>query len=353
MPSPLAYNQYPFDPYGTNPTNLITGEQQILTPSNGLKYQFFIPQLGPYFGTSLQMTIRMADSTTRPLVENQDYWNSYEFISASLSTGQPIYAGVQILDPTLAGVVTLQYQTLGGEWVLSPTQIATILATAIENPRVTAWEQVTGTDYPNIFPVTVHAFDLQNLVNMTDVVNSLANIVTSITNQTALLQAEESQPGSYSVVQANLQINAALANLGALPANLGTLNAGFLDAVSWTHDSLGGVGSTTMTPAAVNIDFLAGGNSQSTTVTGPVTFSFINLPGINEKGFIYLDLYNGGSATVDFIGVNWVLPNQTITNSFATYLSQVGISLNSVGPNFLIFWTSGVTANQLFGRFFN
>jgi hypothetical protein len=169
---------YPFDPTGSLASNLITGEQQILTAVNWTDYQFLVPRWAPFFYDSLVVQLTDTQGNTRTLVEGEDYYACFEFISASRACAAPIWGGVQFINPLLSGVIKLQYQTLGGIWTLDTTTISQLLADRLANPRITAWEQVV--DQPVMFPVIDHEWDLVDLVGASDVVTALGSIETAL-----------------------------------------------------------------------------------------------------------------------------------------------------------------------------
>lgn len=165
---------YPFDPTGTQSSNKITGEQHIITPVNYKDYSFIVPNLAPFFANSLVMTFVDTDNNTVTLAEGVDYYLSHWFISASRACAKPIYGSISILNRTLTGVLTITYQTLGGDWTLDETQIANILADNLHNPRITSWDSVS--EMPYNFPVVDHPWDLVDLVGMSEVVTSIDGI---------------------------------------------------------------------------------------------------------------------------------------------------------------------------------
>jgi hypothetical protein len=171
---------YPFDPTGSLASNLITGEQQILTAVNWTDYQFLVPRWAPFFPDSAVLTITDTQGTTRPLVPYVDWYPCFEFISASKACATPIWGGIQLINPLLTGVVNMQYQTLGGIWTLDEVAIAALLADRLANPRITAWEQVV--DQPVMFPVIDHEWDLVDLVGASDIVTALGGIEDMLRN---------------------------------------------------------------------------------------------------------------------------------------------------------------------------
>lgn len=169
MPTPYA-----FDPTGILPANRITGEQHIITAVANRNYHFTVPTYAPFFADGLTISYRDIDNNIRFLVEGIDYHLGFQFIAASRSCAKPIYGGISYLNLELAGVVTLVYQTVGGNWTVDAAQINEILSDTMRNPRVTSWETVA--EVPALFPVVDHEWNLQDLVGMSDVKDAIEGI---------------------------------------------------------------------------------------------------------------------------------------------------------------------------------
>lgn len=178
MPTP-----HQFDPTGSLPANRITGEQHIITAIANRNYHFTVPTYAPFFADGLSISYRDIDNNIRFLVEGIDYHLGFQFIAASRSCAKPIYGGISYLNLELAGVVTLVYQTVGGDWTLDPVQINEILSDTLRNPRVTSWEQVANV--PTLFPVVDHEWNLQDLVGMSDVKDAIDEVSSAIASASA------------------------------------------------------------------------------------------------------------------------------------------------------------------------
>jgi hypothetical protein len=174
---------YQFDPTGTLLANRITGEQHIITAVSDRNYHFIVPTFAPFFTEGCTVSYRDVDNNVRYLVEGIDFLFCFQFIAASRSCAKPIYGGISFLNLQLAGVVTLVYQTVGGEWTLDPVQINQILSDMTRNPRFTSWEQVA--QVPTLFPVVDHEWNLTDLVGMSEVVQSVDDIALAIANRPA------------------------------------------------------------------------------------------------------------------------------------------------------------------------
>lgn len=173
----------PFDPTGTNPSNKVVNEQQVITAVNFRDYHYVIPNLAPFFSDTVVMGFKNPDGTTRTLHEGVDYYYSHSFISASRACAKPIYGSIEFLFTDLAGVLTLTYQSIGGNWTLDAATIAEILANSLSNPRTTAWEQIV--DLPVAFPVIDHEWDLVDMVGASEVVQALDDIRDTLSGGTS------------------------------------------------------------------------------------------------------------------------------------------------------------------------
>jgi len=234
---------YPFDPTGSLASNLITNEQQILTAVNWTDYQFVVPRYAPMFDASISITITDAQGNTTPLLRGKDWYPCFEFISASRACAAPIWGGIQFLNPLLAGVLKITYQTLGGIWTLDMAGISALLADRSANPRITAWEQVV--DQPVMFPVIDHEWDLVDMVGMTDIVTALGGI------ETMLRQTGTSGLAAHLADYTNPhRVTAAQVGLGNVQ-NFGIAQAADLAAGSSNTVYMTPAGVTTMVNAGV------------------------------------------------------------------------------------------------------
>lgn len=174
---------YEFDPQGTLPANRITGEQHIITAVSHRDYHFIVPTYAPFFADGCVVSYKDIDNSVRILQEGLDFYFGFQFIAASRSCAKPIYGGISFLNLQIAGLITIEYQTVGGTWTVDPVKINEILSNLEVNPRVISWEQVAAV--PTLFPVVDHEWNLQDLVGMSDVVDSIGSVITAISEKPA------------------------------------------------------------------------------------------------------------------------------------------------------------------------
>ena len=166
---------YPFDPSGSKVSNLIVNEQQVLTPPPLKDFHFIIPKLAPFFKKGL--TVHHVD-TNRDLVEGIDYVITHRFIGASRATARPIYGSITFYDKTLSGIVSLRYQTIGGEWTLDESKLLQMLQQTNLNPRIITWEQVA--EVPKLFPPIDHQWHLDDMVGATELRDAILTVADRI-----------------------------------------------------------------------------------------------------------------------------------------------------------------------------
>lgn len=165
---------YQFDPTGVLAANKIVGEQHPITAANGKSHHLVVPVYGPFFETGLTVIYRDVGGTDHVLTKGVDYHLAHQFIGASRATVKPIYGSIALLDLQLAGLITIGYQTLGGDWVLDRNVVLAALSDSVRNPRVASWEQVVSV--PTLFPPVDHQYNLDDLVGMSEVVSELDQV---------------------------------------------------------------------------------------------------------------------------------------------------------------------------------
>jgi hypothetical protein len=174
MPTSIIY---PFDPTGRAATNLIANEQHVVTNNNYKNYYFIVPNLGPFFAESIVVSHKVNGNTVL-LTENVDYYPVLPFIGATRSIGMPVFGGISFTNLSISGIVTVTYQTLGGDWTYDDATVLESIANQSYNPSFATWEQVTG--LPTQFPVVNHEWNLVDMVGETELIESIVSLEQAI-----------------------------------------------------------------------------------------------------------------------------------------------------------------------------
>lgn len=166
---------YPFDPAGTLVSNKIVGERQTLSAPQHTRFFFVIPNNAPFFRAGHRF---VHQPSGRLLVEGVDYALTHRFHDASLATARALFGSVTFFNHSLAGQIEMEYQTIGGPWVLNRNEILGILSNSLIDPRITTWEMVANLPYQ--FPVIDHEWHLNDLVGASALVEKLGEIEDAI-----------------------------------------------------------------------------------------------------------------------------------------------------------------------------
>lgn len=164
---------YDLDPYGDNPKNRITGERHTITPANGKTFNYFIPNFAPFHRRGFEMRSVVNGQVAGLLAPTVDYYFGFRYDQMLLAGGMaPIYGAIVLNDPEMAGEVEIAYNTLGDEYVISTTMIATILANNVIDPRRVQWGAVV--DVPDEVPAIAHKHNaMETMIGMDHVVDAI------------------------------------------------------------------------------------------------------------------------------------------------------------------------------------
>lgn len=171
---------FDLDTTGIKPDNAITRERHTVTSVNAADYSFIIPVNAPFFSQSLKVYLEEGSNLTL-LSEGVDYGLSLQFQSATLVIAKPVYGAISFYKDYSTAQILIDYQTLGGEWVLNQTQMSEVLANIIYNPRGLTWEEVANV--PKLFPPAPHPWNFSNMVGLEGPTQSLNEIAQAIANR--------------------------------------------------------------------------------------------------------------------------------------------------------------------------
>jgi hypothetical protein len=185
--------QYPFDPTGLAVSNKVT-ETQAIESRGMFDHYYIIPRSGPFYAESVRLRLYPVGANVNnpaggtPLEEGVHFNFGYHFAHASHTIGKPVYGAISFYDRDLVGQLRMEYQSLGGDWVLDNQKMSELLLNVAYNPRIATWEQVV--ELPHQFPVVNHDFNIDDFVGMGEVVDTLEDITKAIEEKTAGGQAD-------------------------------------------------------------------------------------------------------------------------------------------------------------------
>lgn len=156
-----VYQRYMLDPTGTNPDNLVSGEEHVL---ENLQYRFIVPKHGPFYSESVVVVDAV---TNTPLVKTtKDVVGQYTIpvISqeATLKMGLEVADAILITDQSVATRVYVSYQTVGGFFQRNVDNVVNIFNAFLNDNRKVDWlNGIYGK--PTEFPPSVHAHSLMDV----------------------------------------------------------------------------------------------------------------------------------------------------------------------------------------------
>ena len=114
---PSIISKYPLDTTGRSPTNLVSGEKQLLLPRGNTPYRVVSFSQGGFYTPSL----KVYDKNFRLLIKNVDYIATYKHVDASAYVGIEICSAIVILNAVLTDHVLIGGQLVGSDYAFSLT----------------------------------------------------------------------------------------------------------------------------------------------------------------------------------------------------------------------------------------
>lgn len=168
----MGFLTYPFDPTGTSIQNLIESEPHVLTEINERSRRTLIPDFSPFYHRNFKIKVRDELGTFFELTEGIDFDFCFKYIGATVSLAKDVFGGVVVHKELYDGMIFLDYQTLGGDWVADKNIVLENLTSMVYNPRIASWDQVTNVQ--SIFPPLPHTQSLESFKGLEDLI-SVAN----------------------------------------------------------------------------------------------------------------------------------------------------------------------------------
>ena len=184
---------YEVDHTAANPANRVV-EVRTLTDANRSSFNHIIPKAAPFFAHTVRI---FHTQTNDELINGQDFYCVGTFVKAvtNVVDHREVNWAIIFDDQRISGEYRIEYQTVGGEFVLDQQQMAEILANFVENPRSTDWERIVGR--PLTFPPLPHDIHVDNLVGFNEQVAATHGVEEAIR---ALIGDEERDHPGYGQV---------------------------------------------------------------------------------------------------------------------------------------------------------
>jgi hypothetical protein len=167
--------KYPFDRTGTAPENAIVGEKHYVTLTNGHDRQMIVPIMAPFFENSVTVWYKGILGDKRKAIKDVDYALVYEIIDVRDLCSSPIYCAIAPMNDLFEGELIIDYQHIGGEFVLDRREVYSKLAARILEPRKVRVSDLIGV--PKYLPAEEHSHnDYRDLVGFNSMIQSIRSI---------------------------------------------------------------------------------------------------------------------------------------------------------------------------------
>lgn len=145
---------YPYDPSGTEPTNLIENESRYIQPPGDLSdASFVILQGAPFFKDSLEVWTG-PNRTGMRLQEGEHFNLCFEAPGLELAIGKILYGGFYLLNRNYTGTLYMHYQALGGNHTVNSVSALEILHRKLHEIIYITWDMIAGV--PETVPPAFH-----------------------------------------------------------------------------------------------------------------------------------------------------------------------------------------------------
>lgn len=181
MTSTIKY-LYDLDTSGVSPQNRIHDERHTLPTYIPSEWRYIVPRSAPFFTANYEVyLIDPATNAKTKLERYQHYAEGHPYAAVTNALQKQVCGSIMILDTTITGTVSIEYNTIGGPFTIDSAKILEILANRQVNPVTVDWSQVA--DVPAKFPPEIHYHPAENL-------GEYGQLVTAVKNNTEAMKNE-------------------------------------------------------------------------------------------------------------------------------------------------------------------
>lgn len=165
---------YTWNPFQDNVANRVTGEEQQ-ADENGAG--IIVPRCGPFF--SRNVVIKLKESGRALSFEAGDYSFLYPFGAFIERYNRLAYGAIQIKGVSTPTDFIIEYDTIGGDFVLSDLAYAEAVANQLTAPRTTDWNNIVN--LPLTWPADPHQHPASDTMNYGDLMVWMKSYMDAIT----------------------------------------------------------------------------------------------------------------------------------------------------------------------------
>lgn len=225
----MSQRQYKLDITGLNPENLVSETRTLSTKLVDGRL-FIIPQFAPFFTDGCKV-LSIDGSLLTP---GRDYAFMLDSPELSQATQKRICGGVVFTNPSMNTRVTVEYQTIGGNYIVPIANSYEQLIRDLRNPLFTTFSQIHGT--PAGLPTYQHIHDISSVKGWDDLIEVMNNVYLALLGRSGGVNSGGG--GSSSAVSAALQAHITNSNAHSKSAvGLGNVaNLPVMDNADWDKE---------------------------------------------------------------------------------------------------------------------
>ncbi|KAB3419203.1 hypothetical protein F9Z84_06770 [Escherichia coli] len=170
---------FAWNPFQDNPANRVTDEAASTNVANA---GIIIPRNGPFFSRDVKVTL--TDSNRELSFEAGDYSFIHPFGRFNKRYNRLVWGGIQLKNVTGPVNVTLEYDTIGGDFVLSDIAYAEAVANVLTSPRTIDWDEIVN--LPLVWPPDPHDQPASDTMNYGDMIVYMTSYIDALTQNPSL-----------------------------------------------------------------------------------------------------------------------------------------------------------------------
>lgn len=167
---------FEWNPFQDMVANRVTGEDAHI--EGGTKNNIILPLSGPFF--SRDFKIRLKDSGRELSMDKGEYSFLYPFGDFTQKYNRLCYGGIQINGVGQPSDYEIDYDTIGGGFVLNDVAYAEAVANTLTSPRTIDWSEITNP--PSEYPPDPHEHPASDTMNYGDLIVWMRSYIDAITN---------------------------------------------------------------------------------------------------------------------------------------------------------------------------
>jgi hypothetical protein len=165
---------YPWNPFQDLTSCRITGEEYQTDANNA---GLIVLRAGPFFSRNISISLK---DSSRPLsFDAGDFTFVYPFGAFNEKYNRLAWGAIQIKDVSTPVTVVVDYDTIGGNFVLSDLAYAEAVANAQVAPRTTDWNNIVN--LPLTWPADPHDQPASDTMNYGDLIVWMKSYMDAIT----------------------------------------------------------------------------------------------------------------------------------------------------------------------------